>query len=568
MQKDENIKSIEQYLELIRKNKNNYQVIGPALNSIGMLYFENNDYDNAIKYFNKVIDIKEIDDVYNNISSCYEKLKDYNNSIKYLKKSLKLNNENFRTLFALGNLYFYKKDYELSIKYYEKSIQLNNNPIYNYNASFSYLGRKDFIKGFELYENRLLIKDKPESLHQRLEIPQLKSWDGIQKCNNLLIIAEQGIGDNIQYFRFIIQLFEKYPSISITYFTKKELENMIKCDNIKIVTSIVDINNYDYKLYIMSLPYILKINEINYNSYNYIKLNKIKYDYWKDKLNKMNNYKIGITWRGLLNEFIEKNIPLETFQLLLDLNVDLICLHRKEDIINEIDNIPTEYKNRIHFFDIDIETPFEDTIALLRNIDLLLSVDTATIHLAGILNVESYLLLGKYSDWRWFNDETENNIWYKTVKNIRMIEENDWENVILQVKEKLLEKKIKYLKPPIPNIPVSIGELFDKYTILKIKEEKITDDIKLNNIKLELKLLEKYIKNYQIDEDIINELKSINNKLWDIENNIRLKETQNDFNEEFIELARSVYKNNDIRAQIKNKINILTKSHLVEVKSY
>jgi hypothetical protein len=120
----------------------------------------------------------------------------------------------------------------------------------------------------------------------------------------------------------------------------------------------------------------------------------------------------------------------------------------------------------------------------------------------------------------------------------------------------------------ICNIPVSIGELFDKLSILLIKRENITADDKLNNIKKEIDYLKPIVDKYKIDEELFNELISINKKLWDIEDNIRKKEYYNEFDSIFIELARAVYINNDIRANIKNKINKYFNSDIIEIKDY
>ena len=117
------------------------------------------------------------------------------------------------------------------------------------------------------------------------------------------------------------------------------------------------------------------------------------------------------------------------------------------------------------------------------------------------------------------------------------------------------------------NIAISNGELIDKITILLIKQEKIKDTDKLEYICNENKFLDKLKLQFDL-ETKIRQLKTINLKLWNIEDNIRLKEKNKQFDSEFIELARSVYITNDERAKTKLDINILTKSELVEVKSY
>ena len=130
-----------------------------------------------------------------------------------------------------------------------------------------------------------------------------------------------------------------------------------------------------------------------------------------------------------------------------------------------------------------------------------------------------------------------------------------------------MNKKVKYLFSILA--PVSLGELVDKITILEIKKIYMSG-IKLKNVNKEIKLLKKILQdtNLNIDIDLINNLKQINNNLWEIEDNIRIKESNQEFDKEFIQLARSVYKENDKRASIKKEINQKYNSELVEEKSY
>jgi DNA-dependent RNA polymerase auxiliary subunit epsilon len=120
------------------------------------------------------------------------------------------------------------------------------------------------------------------------------------------------------------------------------------------------------------------------------------------------------------------------------------------------------------------------------------------------------------------------------------------------------------------NIPVSIGELWDKYTILIIKKEKILNEDKLAHVSLELELLHTFMNKYTAYEtsSLYVELLATNQKLWDIEDRLRIKENNKDFNNEFIELARSVYYTNDTRAHIKKQINEIFGSVIHEVKEY
>lgn len=119
---------------------------------------------------------------------------------------------------------------------------------------------------------------------------------------------------------------------------------------------------------------------------------------------------------------------------------------------------------------------------------------------------------------------------------------------------------------------MSNGEILDRFSILLIKSIKIVDKIKLNNIENEINYLKPtFLKILGMNPDIetlYNHLKIINEKLWKIEENIRSKEKFNQFDNEFIDLARQVYITNDKRAEIKKEINLITKSMVIEEKSY
>lgn len=122
------------------------------------------------------------------------------------------------------------------------------------------------------------------------------------------------------------------------------------------------------------------------------------------------------------------------------------------------------------------------------------------------------------------------------------------------------------------SIPVSPGELIDKITILEIKQEKIKDQTKLGNINYELKLLAETWRQQNLESATIrklrDQLRAVNEQLWNIEDEIRLHEAREEFDEHFIELARSVYQNNDWRAELKKQINLSLGSQLIEEKSY
>ena len=121
-------------------------------------------------------------------------------------------------------------------------------------------------------------------------------------------------------------------------------------------------------------------------------------------------------------------------------------------------------------------------------------------------------------------------------------------------------------------IPISVGELLDKITILEIKAERIGDPAKLANVRTELEALARLRRELDLAgqdlEALVLELGQVNRRLWDVEDRLRELEQAKDFGAEFVRLARSVYRENDHRARLKRRLNELTGSALVEEKSY
>jgi hypothetical protein len=120
-------------------------------------------------------------------------------------------------------------------------------------------------------------------------------------------------------------------------------------------------------------------------------------------------------------------------------------------------------------------------------------------------------------------------------------------------------------------IPVSVGELIDKLSILHVKQLKISNEEKLEYVNKEFELLYNLSSNYfnnQEVENLYHKLIEINKKLWDIEDKLRVIESENNFDLEFIDLSRKVYFTNDERFRLKNEINLITLSEIREIKDY
>jgi tetratricopeptide (TPR) repeat protein len=423
--------AIQIYETIIKMEPNS----GVVLNQLGMCYFNLGNFTEAVSAFKKILRIKnDIPDVYNNLGTCYVNMRQYKMAETVLLISLKLQKKD-SIYFALGNLYFYMKEYDKSIIHYEKISEIKTNVSYLYNLGFSYLAQKKFKKGFSLYENRLedhkivpQTKEKP-----RVEIPWILTWDGKRDYKHLLIIYEQGIGDNIQYFRFIIELSRKFPERKITYFCKNTVAHLFKeYPNIHVVLQLTE-DIFDYKLYIMSLPYCLELETIQPLTDDYIIREHKKDTYWRERLFQNSKKKIGFVHNGLLSSFIEKNIVLDEWKIFGDLEQCMFICLGKDVTKGSYKKMP----NNFHFIEFDKEEPFEDSVSILSQLDLFITVDTGIAHLAGVMNIPTWLLLGYGSDWRWFSKEDTKSLWYSSLELFRMQENKDMKELLSVVKTRL-----------------------------------------------------------------------------------------------------------------------------------
>ena len=195
---------------------------GVTLNEIGVLYFNQEKFQSAIKYFNKVLEIKELYEVLNNITNCYGRLYEFATAKQYALRRMEIKND-FVAHKQLATLFFYEKQYKKSIEHYHESLRLNNqqdNIDSTYKICFPYLANKDFEAGFKYYENRLIQPKSEGPLHDRLELPTVKLWKTQSDFKHLLVVAEQGLGDMVMFFRFVLQLADTYPNQQIHFFCK------------------------------------------------------------------------------------------------------------------------------------------------------------------------------------------------------------------------------------------------------------------------------------------------------------------------------------------------------------
>jgi hypothetical protein len=214
---------------------------------------------------------------------------------------------------------------------------------------------------------------------------------------------------------------------------------------------------------------------------------------------------------------------------------------------------------------------FLDTAAVLKNLDLFVSSDTAVVHLAGALGVPVWVPLSTSASWQWMY-QREECPWYPTMRLFRQERLLDWPPVFERMAAALRERVGPTRAVRSVTVGVAPGELIDKLTILEIKAERVTDPQKRAHVRHEQELVAAAVDGAIVaSAELValrSELRGVNEALWDIEEAIRACDRGGDFGAEFVALAQSVYRTNDHRAAIKRRINELLHSELVEEKEY
>lgn len=372
---------------------------------------------------------------YMNIGCGYFHIRKYNEAIEYFKKTLSYDSFNIDALHniaaCLGYLNRMKEGIDIILNANSFDTQ-HHSPLPQ--LGFLYLKNKEIYEGLSCIHKLSNQNDNKDDVLNPIPI-----WDGTQKCNTLLVNNTEGLGDQVQFTRYLFQLSDMFPDMKIHYFIGKQLCGLIDFHhypNITPLWGIYDISIYNYRINLLSVLYVLKIENITpFTGTSYIVEDENKTKQWKDTLANTckNKLRIALCWKGA-HPHIEKHIPLHMFKSISSLDVDIISI-QCGDGSDEISECGFDILN----FDIDKEAAFVDTIAIMRNVDMVITIDTSITHLSGTMGVNTWLLLGATSDWRWF-DNTEHSDWYQSVKIFKGDTHGDWSGVLKEV-EKEVEKR-------------------------------------------------------------------------------------------------------------------------------
>ncbi len=408
-------------------------------------YSENNRFDDSIKTIVEGLRLEpghinmtfELGNIYNTVNRLDESLEIY----KALDRLLPNNPS------ILYNIAFtYKKlgDLPTSLPYYNQVLELEpNHSEALFSRGLAYLVIGDFERGWHGYEWRYS-RPSQGSLRSYNE----PRWDGSDlNGKTILIHAEQGLGDTFQFIRYAKLIKEKNGTVIVA--VQKPLVTLMKrCKGVDQVISLDDTPpHFDVHSPMLSLPYVMKTRiDTVPNEIPYIHTDEKLVAEWKEKLAADKNFKIGICWQGndnyatplLRTTVAQKSVHPKEFEPICSVPGVSIYSLQKMTGTDQLKEIPSSM--HIKTFDGDFDQShgrFMDTAAVIRNLDLVITVDTSISHLASGLGTPTWILLPNPADWRWMIDRNDSP-WYPQVTRLfKQPTPGDWKSMICEVADEL-----------------------------------------------------------------------------------------------------------------------------------
>lgn len=438
--------AISSYAKAIALQPNDYKSYinrGSVLKSIGKLEEAISDYEQAIAlnpasaeaYSNR-------GNVLASIRKWKEALESFNTAIALKPTYVQAYINRANTFLGMHRLEEAIADYEVAISHDK------NNALAHWNLAHTLLLKGDYPRGWPLYEWRWAYGDRAKYRRQ-FTAP---FWHGQESIAGkyILLHHEQGLGDTIQFVRYV-KLVKKIGA-KVILEVPQSLIGLLK--NTECVDQIIptgdDLPDYDYHCPIISLPlaFNTEIDSIPYAN-GYLSADDAKVRYWKQRIARPNRLKVGVVWSGGLppnqpdlrasNE--RRNIPLNVFAKALNtVDADFYSLQKGDPAESEIRNREHEFWPRGNFFNYASELyDFSDTAGLIENMDLVVSVDTSTAHLAASTGKTTWILNRYDTCWRWLIDR-EDSPWYHCVQLFRQEEDGQWGPVLRKVANDLAYK--------------------------------------------------------------------------------------------------------------------------------
>jgi tetratricopeptide (TPR) repeat protein len=304
------------------------------------------------------------------------------------------------------------------------------------NKGLGALLMQQFDVGWQLFERR----EKGRASVRSRTYPQ-PVWTGAQDINGkiLFLYAEEGLGDTIQFYRYAALAQARGARVILSI--QDVLIRLVKvgCPGIEIIGFQASPEHIDFHNQLLSMPLAFGTDGNNIPAKNpYLWAEPDRVRTWANKIG-CNGFRIGISWQGnkRLTADVGRSFPLRHFERLSKTpNVRLISLQKNAGV-EQLLNMPFGMKVETFSGEFDIGSDaFIDTAAMMENLDLIITSDTAVAHLAGALGRPVWVALKYVPDWRWFLDRTDSP-WYPTMRLFRQTSMGDWEGVFIEIQEQL-----------------------------------------------------------------------------------------------------------------------------------
>jgi tetratricopeptide (TPR) repeat protein len=555
------------YREAVRLKPDYFEAhnnLGVALNHLGQMEAAADSYRRAVELR------PDFMDGHNNLGVLLSTQQRFAEAVTAYEKAIRLqpnfpkaHNNLGTALAALGRI-------EEALACYQQAIALD--PEYvspHLNRSLSWLLQGRFAEGWPEYEWRW--KARVDAL-PNLTQPR---WDGGPLGGKtILLCAEQGLGDSLQFVRYA-KLLQGMGARVMAAVPAAMVSLISRCPGVAEAVALGGALPYfDVWAPMLSVPGLCRTDATTIpNEVPYLVPEPGRLERWRGEVTALAGFKIGIGWQGNPKHAKDRfrSLPLSAYAPLAAVpGVRLVSL-QKGDGVQQLAELAGRFS--VHSFGdrVDADAAFEDTAAIMKHLDLVVTSDSALAHLAGGLGVPVWLATPFAPDWRWQLGRGDST-WYPSMRLFRQKAVGNWEEVLQRMAAALREK----LSPARRSGPIQVelapGELIDKITILEIKQAEIQDKAKLRNVAIELESLisarDAVVPASPELDALASELRLVNQQLWNIEDDIRRCEQAGDFGPRFIALARAVYKTNDHRAALKRQINDRLGSRIVEEKSY